>query len=143
MRAPATSNVRPRRYTLSSLGVNRMQQTEWVSKPFFQDVGGRAIWKIDVQGKLTKYDDELGGHWMALDADGTFSRADPKIVKRITPFGAKPTLLVADGGAPIVVNSVYVLEYTNANGGRDEGWLPRVRKLGRDGRVTTLATVSR
>ncbi len=264
---------------------------------FFQDILGGAIWKIDVQGKLTKYYDKLGGHWMALDDHGSFSRADLKMVKRITPLGAKPTLLVADGGAPIVVNAdgnlyyghsflkggkvsvgltrispegqqtlfspdlktmlektddgvfglasgpngsvyvstwdavlrvnrdstvttvvhpvvvkdcdedpadhkptnrlpflrglaldaqgtvyaaatschrllkiapdgkvesvlnaerpwsptgvavhegaVYVLEYTNANGGPDEGWLPRVRRLGRDGTVTTLATISR
>jgi sugar lactone lactonase YvrE len=264
---------------------------------FFQDILGGAIWKIDAQGKVTKYYDKLGGHWMALDANGSFSRADLKLVKRITPSGAKPTLLVADGGAPIVVDpdgnlyyghtlldggkvsvglarispdgrqtpfspdlkktlektddgvfglatgpngsvyvstwdavlrvnhdgtvttvvhpvvvkdcdedradhkatnrlpylrglavdaqgtvyaaatschrllkiapdgkvesvlraerpwsptgvavhggAVYVLEYTNANGGRDEGWLPRVRRLGSDGKVTTLATISR
>jgi sugar lactone lactonase YvrE len=264
---------------------------------FFQDTLGGAIWKIDAQGKLTKYYDKMGGHWMALDSKGIFSRADLKLVERITPFGEKPTLIVADGGAPIVVNpdgnlyyghvllgggkvavgltrispggeqtlfspdlkrtlekmddgvlglasgpndsvyvsawtailrvnkdgtvttvvhpvvvkdcdedpadhkpsnrlphlrglavdargtvyaaatschrllkiapdgkiesvlkaerpwsptgvamhggDVYVLEYTNANGGRDEGWLPRVRRLGRDGKVTTLATISR
>jgi sugar lactone lactonase YvrE len=264
---------------------------------FFQDTVGGAIWKIDAQGNLTKYYDKLGGHWMALDVQGSFSRADLKLVKRITPFGSKPTLLVADGGAPFVVNDdgnlyyghsfldaggvavgltrisasgsrtlfspdlkktlermddgvtglatgpngfvyvstwdsilrvnhdgvvsmvvhpvvvkdcdddpadhkpsnrlpylrglavdaagtvyaaatschrllkiapdgkvetilkaerpwsptgvavygedVYVLEYTNANGGPDEGWLPRVRKLGRDGKLTTLAVISR
>jgi hypothetical protein len=33
---------------------------------------------------------------------------------------------------------VYVLEYTD---GPDKGWLPRVRKLGGDGLVTTLATI--
>jgi sugar lactone lactonase YvrE len=264
---------------------------------FFQDIVARAIWKIDAQGKLTKYYDQLGGHWMALDRDGSFARADLRLVKRITPLGARPTLLVADGGAPIVVHpegnlyyghalldggkvaigltrvspdgkqtlfspdlkktlekrddgvfglaigpkgsiyvstwdavlkvnrdstvttvvhpvvvkdcdedpadhkpsnrlpylrglavdaqgtvyaaatschrllkiapdgkvesvlraerpwsptgvalhggAVYVLEYTNANGGPDEGWLPRVRRLGRDGKVTTLATISR
>jgi hypothetical protein len=48
-----------------------------------------------------------------------------------------PTGVAVHGG------DIYVLEYTNANGGRDEGWLPRVTKLGRDGKVTTLATVSR
>jgi sugar lactone lactonase YvrE len=264
---------------------------------FFQDIVGGVIWKIDAQGKLTKYYDKLGGHWMALDREGSFSRANPRLVKRITPFDAKPTLLVADGGAPIAVNpdgnlyyghrlldggrvavgltrispdgkrtlfspdlkktlektddgvfglatgpngsvyvstwdsvlrvnqdgtvikvvhpvvvkdcdedradhkpsnrlpylrglavdawgtvyaaatschrllkiapdgkvdtvlvserpwsptgvalhgeDVYSLEYTNANGGADEGWLPRVRKLGRDGKVTTLAVISR
>jgi hypothetical protein len=47
-----------------------------------------------------------------------------------------PTGVAAHGG------DVYVLEYTNANGGPDEGWLPRVRRLARDGKVTTLATIS-
>jgi hypothetical protein len=37
---------------------------------------------------------------------------------------------------------VYALEYTNANGSAREGWLPRVRKLGRDGKVRTLVTIS-
>ena len=264
---------------------------------FFQDSQGGAIWKIDTHGKLTKYYDKMGGHWMALDSAGSFSRIDLKLVKRITPFASRPTLLVADGGAPLVVNpdgnlyhghdlleggrvevgitrispdgtqtlfspdlkkllvkmndgvmglatgpdgsvyvsawnavlkvdregavttivhpvvvsdcdedpadhnpadhsphlrglavdaegtifaaatschrllkitpdgktesvlkaerpwsptgvaeqdgDVYVLEYTHANGGRDEGWLPRVRKLGRDGKVTILAAIDR
>jgi sugar lactone lactonase YvrE len=264
---------------------------------FFQDIVAGVVWKIDALGQLAKYYDKLGGHWMALDSAGSFSRGDLKLVKRITPVGAKPTLIVADGGAPIVVNDegnlyyghalsgngnvavgltrispdgeqtlfsrdlkqmlekrddgvfglaagpngsvyvstwdavlrvnkdstvtvvaypvvvkdcdedradhkrsnrlpylrglavdargtvyaaatschrllkitadgkvetvlraerpwsptgvavhgedVFVLEYTNANGGPDEGWLPRVRRLGRDGKVTTLATVSR
>jgi len=54
---------------------------------FFQDSLGRTIWKIDAQGQLTKHYDKLGGHWMALDADGWFSRADLKVVERITPAG--------------------------------------------------------
>jgi len=41
------------------------------------------------------------------------------------------------------IDDVYVLEYTNANSHLSEGWLPRVRKLGRDGKVTTLATISK
>jgi len=28
------------------------------------------------------------------------------------------------------------------NGGPDEGWLPRVRKVARDGKVTTLVTIT-
>jgi hypothetical protein len=39
-------------------------------------------------------------------------------------------------------DELYVLEYTGANGGRDEGWLPRVRKHARDGKVTTLVTIT-
>jgi hypothetical protein len=46
-----------------------------------------------------------------------------------------PTGVAVHGG------NVYVLEYTNANGGAADGWTPRVRKLARDGKVTTLATV--
>src|SRR6516225_4304632 len=72
---------------------------------FFQDIIGGVIWKIDERGKLSKYADVKGGHWLALDAEGKFSRATPKYCKRITPDGAKPALIHADGGAPLVVNS--------------------------------------
>jgi sugar lactone lactonase YvrE len=58
---------------------------------------------VDADGQLTKYSDKLGGHWMALDTDGGFARADVKLVQRVTPAGAKPALLVADGGAPVAV----------------------------------------
>jgi len=250
---------------------------------FFQDGVARTIWKIDPQGKVTAHYDKLGGHWMALDTKGKFTRADLKLVEWIAP-----ALIVADGGAPITMNTdgnlyygldlsstgqvsvgmtrifpdgrqepfalefakrieplgitgltsgadgtlyvacltsvfkvktdgtfttlvdlallkgceqdaptsflrgldvdaqgtvyvaatgcrgvvkitaagkvetvlkaerpwsptgvavrgddVYVLEYTNANGHFTEGWLPRVRKLSRDGKVTTLATISK
>ena len=47
-----------------------------------------------------------------------------------------PTAVAVHGG------DVYVLEYTNANGGAADGWTPRVRKLARDGKVTTLATIA-
>ncbi len=255
---------------------------------FFQDSAARTIWKIDTQGKVTAYYDKLGGHWIALDTKGKFARSGLKLVERITPEGVTPALIVADGGAPITVNTdgnlyyglsvsitgggsvgltkispdgkrepfapdfarsiedlgitglasgpndviyaacltgvmkvttdgrfttlagpvvvkdcdhdaptaflrgldvdshgtvyaaacgcrcvlkitadgrvetvlkaerpwsptgvavhgdeVYVLEYTNANGHFTEGWLPRVRKLSRDGKVTTLATISK
>ncbi len=45
---------------------------------FFQDIVGGAIWKIDERGKLSKYADVKGGHWLALDAEGKFSKATPK-----------------------------------------------------------------
>ena len=48
-----------------------------------------------------------------------------------------PTGVALHGG------DLYVLEYTNANGGPANGWSPRVRKLARDGKVSTLATVAR
>jgi hypothetical protein len=59
---------------------------------------------FDAQGKLTRFTDKWGGHWMALDEQGKFSRSNLKPLERITSDGAKPTLIVADGGAPIAVS---------------------------------------
>src|SRR5262245_51589836 len=73
---------------------------------FFQDSAAGAIWKIDPQGKVTAHHDKLGGHWMALDAKGKFARADLKLVEWIAPV-----LIVADGGAPITVNTDGTLYY--------------------------------
>lgn len=67
---------------------------------FFQDGIARTIWKIDPQGRVTAHYDKLGGHWMALDAKGKFARTDLKLVERVAP-----ALIVADGGAPIVINT--------------------------------------
>jgi sugar lactone lactonase YvrE len=78
---------------------------------FFQDIVGHTIWKIDAQGKLTKYYDGLGGHWMALDVEGSFSRAKIPHFERITPDGEKPALVVADGGSPIAVSRDGCLYY--------------------------------
>jgi hypothetical protein len=68
-----------------------------------------------------------------------------RIIK-ITPEGQVETVLKAERpwsptGVAIHDSEVYVLEYTNANGPATEGWRPRVRKLGRDGKITTLATI--
>jgi hypothetical protein len=86
---------------------------------YFQDIVGHAVWKIDAQGKLTKFHDKLGGHWMALDKNGSFARANVTPFKRITPFGEKPTLLVAEGGAPIAVNADGNLYYGLVREGRE------------------------
>ena len=85
---------------------------------FFQDIVGGVIWKIDERGKLSKYADVKGGHWLALDAEGKFSAATPKYYQRITPDGVKPALIHADGGAPLVVNSDGNLYY--ASGEKDD-----------------------
>ena len=37
---------------------------------------------------------------------------------------------------------VYVLEYTHATEASAEGWLPRVRKIARDGTVKNLLTIT-
>jgi len=70
---------------------------------YFQDSVGRAIWRIDARGRLTKFSDKLGGHWLTIDNDGSLARADVGPVERLSPPGVKPALIVADGGAPIAV----------------------------------------
>jgi hypothetical protein len=65
---------------------------------------------------------------------------------KITPDGKVENVLKADRpwtptGVAVSDNAIYVLEYTNANTGADKGWHPRVRKLGRDGTVKTLASI--
>ena len=72
---------------------------------YFQDIAGDVIWKIDAEGKLTKFTDKVGGHLLALDAEGSFARADLKGFKRVTAAGVKPALIVAECGAPVAVNS--------------------------------------
>jgi hypothetical protein len=70
-----------------------------------------------------------------------------RCVVKITPGGKVETVLKSERpwsptGVAVHGADVYVLEYTNANGKPAE-WRPRVRKLGRNGAVTTLATIAR
>jgi len=65
-----------------------------------------------------------------IDRDGHVS----VVMKSEAPW--TPTDVALHDGA------VYVLEYTNGNGGHDEVWAPRVRKLGPDGRIAVLADLS-
>jgi hypothetical protein len=68
-----------------------------------------GLWKIDTGGQRTLLHKD-GGHWLALDAEGSFARVDftksdhwPRWFKRRTPDGAKPALMT-DGGSPLVVH---------------------------------------
>jgi sugar lactone lactonase YvrE len=86
---------------------------------------------------------------LAVDKEGTVYAAAQGChrVVRITRDGKVEVVLKAERpwsptGVAVHGGDVYVLEYTNANGGPTEGWTPRVRKLARDGRVTTLATLA-
>jgi hypothetical protein len=86
---------------------------------------------------------------LAVDDQGTVFAAAVgcRAVVKITPDGKVETILKAERpwsptGVAVHRGDIFVLEYTNANGSRDEGWRPRVRKLGRDGQVTTLLTVA-
>src|SRR5262245_60870618 len=74
---------------------------------YFSDLS-RGLLKIDGRGKVTMVHKE-GGHWLALDQTGSFSRVffekskhSPRWFKRRTPFNVKPTL-IGDAGSPLVV----------------------------------------
>jgi hypothetical protein len=71
-----------------------------------------------------------------------------RVVVRIDPGGTLTTVLRAESPwAPTAValhgDAVYVLEYLHTPGDDRRQWLPRVRKVGADGRVSTIATVNR
>jgi sugar lactone lactonase YvrE len=105
---------------------------------FFQDIIGGILWKIDEQGKLSKYSNISGGHWLALDTEGRFSRATPKYFQRITPDGTKPALIHADGGAPLVVHSDGYLYYASGDKDNRPGALSLTRETP-DGRRTPFS----
>src|SRR5215813_10397915 len=56
---------------------------------------GRGCGKIDLQGRLTYIHQSRGGHWMCLDAEGSFSHTQPKYFERVTLPGVKPALIFA------------------------------------------------
>ena len=64
---------------------------------------GHGVCKVDAHGKLSYVHRSRGGHWMCLDPEGSFSRAEPKYFKRISPDGVTPAIIFADGGSPIAV----------------------------------------
>jgi hypothetical protein len=68
-------------------------------------------------------------------------------VLKVEPGGKVSTILRSERpwsptGIAVHGQDIYVLEYTNANGPRTEGWYPRVRRVSKDGAVQTLVTVN-
>ena len=68
-----------------------------------------------------------------------------RCVVKITPDGKVETVLKSEQpwaptGVAVRGKDVFVLEYSNID--EHKGWEPRVRKLGPDGKVTILATVT-
>src|SRR5205823_5072915 len=83
---------------------------------------------------------------LAVDARGTVYAAatSGRCVVKVTPDGKaepvmKPERPWSPTGVAVHDGEVFVLEYANANSDDHKAWRPRVRKLGRDGTVTTLA----
>lgn len=67
---------------------------------------------------------------------------------KVTPDGKVETVLKSERpwsptGVTLYNGDIYVLEYTNANGPRTEGWKPRVRRIDKNGRVTIIVDLSK
>jgi hypothetical protein len=87
---------------------------------------------------------------LAVDSGGNVYAAATgcRCVVKVTPDGKVEVVMKAGSpwsptGVAVHGENVYVLEYTDANHGDHDRWLPRIRKLGRDGNVTTLATMTK
>ena len=87
---------------------------------------------------------------LAVDGRGTVYAAATgcRCVVKIKADGQVETVLKAERpwsptGVAFQGEVLYVLEYPNANGAKHEDWVPRVRKVGRDGKTTTLVTFPR
>lgn len=84
-----------------------------------------------------------------VTTDGTVYAAATgcRALVKISAAGSLDTVLTSERPwSPCAValhdGDVYVLEWTNPNDGPSAGWRPRVRKLARDGKLTTLITIS-
>src|SRR6266702_4609907 len=114
---------------------------------FFSDLD-RGVLKIDPRGKVTTVFPREGGHWLALDASGSFSNVDfeksphwPRWFKRRTPAGVRPAL-ITDGGSPLVVARDANLYYVC----NDERMIPGgllIARLTPDGKETLLTPAFR
>jgi hypothetical protein len=97
---------------------------------------GHDVMKLDPQGRATSIRAITDGHWLALDSDGVFSRAQPTYFERITPDGTKPAVIYAGGGAPLVVGGGdHALYYASGPDEMTPGGLNLVRES-TDGRQT-------
>jgi sugar lactone lactonase YvrE len=105
----------------------------------------RGILKIDPSGKVSTISEEKeGGHWLALDPEGQFSKVDftksshwPRWFKRRTEEGARPAL-ISDGGSPLVVARDGNLYYVcNEDKTKIPGGL-QIARLTPDGKETLL-----
>jgi hypothetical protein len=126
-----------------------------------------AILKVKMDGKVTTFlhpvvvkdraDDLAKGsrtrdfhspylRGLAVTEDGTIYAAVTgcRCVIKITPKGKVQTVLKAEKpwtptGVAVRGKDIFVLEYVHSANPKD--WVPRVRKLGSDGKVTVLATI--
>jgi sugar lactone lactonase YvrE len=86
---------------------------------------------------------------LVVDARGTIYAAATgcRAVVKITPDGQVSVILRAEApwsptGIAVRDDDVYVLEYEHSNSARREEWVPRVRKVAHDGKISTLVALS-
>jgi DNA-binding beta-propeller fold protein YncE len=90
---------------------------------------------------------------LAIDSAGTIyvAATGARSILKITPQGKTTTILQNPApwtptGVTVHHGEIYVLEWHDVIAEKQEirtAWLPRVRKIGQDGKLTTLATISR
>jgi sugar lactone lactonase YvrE len=87
---------------------------------------------------------------LAVARDGTIYAAANgcRAVIAVAPKGAVRTVLKAERpwsptGVAVFGSAIYVLEYLHTLGEDRREWVPRVRRIGRDGTITTLTTIQR
>lgn len=126
----------------------------------------RAVRKIDARGRVTALaaikeiprcaaipgiEKEIGPYLrgLAVGADGTVwvAASGCGAVLKITPRGAVTTVLRASSPwSPTAVavsgEDVFVLEYLHTTSDERREWIPRVRKIARDGSIVTLANAA-
>jgi hypothetical protein len=126
----------------------------------------KAVYQITADGKITAVAESIQvadgdkdivegtpkDEWpylrgLAVDARGTVyaTATGCRSVVKITADGKVETVLKADRpwsptGIAVQGDAIYVLEYPNQTDEKREEWVPRVRKVGRDGKATTLVT---
>jgi sugar lactone lactonase YvrE len=132
-----------------------------------RESGDHAVLKIAMDGKvstfstgfLDAYPRKQSGRGdccrgLAVDSDGNVFVAgtDRRCVVKITPQGKTSLALQASSpwfptGVAVLRDELYVLEYTDMPPGWEpedrKGWVPRVRKVERDGSATIVVTVPR
>jgi hypothetical protein len=101
----------------------------------------------DCGKQLTAELSEPGLRGLSVDGRGTVFAAATSCgcVIKLTPDGRVLRILDAESpwsptGVAVHGADLYVLEYSHANSDNPRQWRPRVRKLGLDGQVKTLAT---
>ncbi len=103
-------------------------------------------------GKVPGVEAEIGPYLRGLDVDSAgaiyVAATGCGAVLKITPDKTVTVMLRATSpwsptGVTVSGGDVYVLEYFHTEGDDRSRWYPRIRKITRDGGVTTVATIER